>query len=445
MRNKLVSAWLVVSSVLVCLSAGPGHASPAEIARARALLDQGKAAEAYEILAPLEATLAGDVNYDYLLGIAALDAGRPDKATLALERVLAVNPDFAGARLDFARAYFALGNYPRAKTEFEIVLKLNPPATARVTVENYLSAIEQRAPIKRGGASGYIEALLGYDTNVNNAVSESQVFVPLFGTTLALSPTNIGTSDGYLGLGFGGQATQRLTPASSAYASADIKNRRHFDANEFDTINADLRTGVSTVHGASSYNVSLQLGRLYLDGQSNRNLFGLTAEWRRALSDKNQFGVFGQYSQLRYQDPEIEINDVNQALAGLGWVHVLGDGGRSALFGSIFGGAEQETNGRPDGDKRLGGLRLGMQLLTGSKQLFSASFGGQYGNFSEENLAFLVKRKDILYDINIGYTWHPAPNWSLRPQLVHSRNDSTVPIYEYTRTDFSLSVRRDFQ
>jgi tetratricopeptide (TPR) repeat protein len=445
MRNKLVSGWLMVSSILVCLSVGPGQASPTEIARARALLDQGKAAEAYEILAPLEATLAGDVNFDYLLGIAALDSGHPDKSTLALERVLAVSPDFAGARLDFARAYFALGNYPRAKTEFEIVLKLNPPATARVTVENYLSAIEQRAPIKRGGASGYIEALLGYDTNVNNAVSESQVFVPLFGTILALSPTNIETSDAYLGLGFGGQATQRLTPTSSVYVSADIKNRRHFDASEFDTINAELRTGVSTVHGADSYNVGLQLGRLYLDGQSNRNLLGLTAEWRRALTDKNQIGVFGQYSQLRYQDPTIEINDVNQVVAGLGWVHVLGDGGRSALFGSIFGGTEQETNGRPDGDKQLAGLRLGTQLLTGNKQLFSASFGAQYGKYSEENLAFLVKRKDILYDINVGYTWHPAPNWSLRPQLVHSRNGSTVPIYEYTRTDISFSVRRDFQ
>lgn len=445
MRNKLVSGWLVVSSILVCLSSGPGQASSTEIARARALLDQGKAAEAYEILAPLEATLAGDVNYDYILGIAALDSDRPDKATLALERVLAVNPDFAGARLDFARAYFALGNYPRAKTEFEIVLKLNPPPTARVTVENYLSAIEQRAPIKRGGASGYIEALLGYDTNVNNAISESQVYVPLFGTTLALSPTNIETSDGYLGLGLGGQATHRLTPATSFFVSGNIKNRRHFDVNEFDTVNAELRTGVSTVHGANSFNVGLQLGRLYLDGQPNRNLSGLTTEWRYALSDKNHIGVFGQYSQLRYQDPTIDVNDVNQVVAGLGWVHVLGGGGRSVLFGSIFGGTEQETNGRPDGDKQLGGLRVGTQLLTGNKQLFSASFGAQTGKFSEENLAFLVKRKDILYDINIGYTWHPAPHWSLRPQLVYSRNDSTVPIYEYTRTDISFSVRRDFQ
>ena len=432
-------------SVMLWTAAGACQASPAELARARSLVDLGQADEAYEILAPLEARLAGDVSFDYLLGIAALDSGRPDKATLALERVLTVNPDFAGARLDFARAYFALGNYARAKTEFEIVLKLNPPQTARVTIENYLTAIEQRIPAKRTGFSGYIEAQIGYDTNVNNSVAESEVFVPLFGATLTLSPTSVQIGDAYMGVALGGQASHHLTPTVSTYFAGDIKYRRNFDASEFDTLNAEVRTAVTAAQAANSYSLALQLGRLYLDGAANRNLLGLTAEWRRALSDKNQLGLFGQYSQLRYPDPAIDENDVNQMLAGVGGVHVLGDGGRSVLFGSVYGGTEQAINSRPDGDRRLLGMRLGTQLLTAHRHTFSASFGVQSGKFSEENLAFLVMRKDILYDVNMGYTWHPAPMWSLRPQLVYSRNDSNVPIYKYTRTDISLAVRRDFQ
>src|SRR5260221_6187151 len=92
---------------LALLAAGfPALAQQADIARAKALVDQGKPAEAYEILAPLEDKLSGDVEFDYLLGVAALDSGKPDRATLAFERVLAVNPNFAGARLDMARAYF---------------------------------------------------------------------------------------------------------------------------------------------------------------------------------------------------------------------------------------------------------------------------------------------------------------------------------------------------
>ena len=54
MRNKVAAVGLVLS-VLLWIAAGAGHASRPSFARARALVDQGKAAEAYEVLAPLEA------------------------------------------------------------------------------------------------------------------------------------------------------------------------------------------------------------------------------------------------------------------------------------------------------------------------------------------------------------------------------------------------------
>src|SRR5450759_1837094 len=67
---------------------------------AEALMKAGRPADAYNLLEPLEFERSGEVRFDYLIGIAALDSGKPDKATLAFERVLAVNPNYAGARLD---------------------------------------------------------------------------------------------------------------------------------------------------------------------------------------------------------------------------------------------------------------------------------------------------------------------------------------------------------
>lgn len=64
----------------------------ATLDEARRLLD-GKAAEqAYQLLAPLEDSRAGNPEYDYLLGVAALNAGRPKLAVFAFERVLSVQP-----------------------------------------------------------------------------------------------------------------------------------------------------------------------------------------------------------------------------------------------------------------------------------------------------------------------------------------------------------------
>ena len=72
--------------------------------RARLLLQQKNPQAAYRLLEPLESQRAGDPEYDYLLGIAALDSGERERAVFALERVLAVNPNHAQARAEIARA-----------------------------------------------------------------------------------------------------------------------------------------------------------------------------------------------------------------------------------------------------------------------------------------------------------------------------------------------------
>jgi len=71
--------------------------------KAKALLDQGKAADAFVLLEPQEGGRAGDITFDLLLGIAAVDSGQSTRAVFALERVLALQPDNARARAEIAR------------------------------------------------------------------------------------------------------------------------------------------------------------------------------------------------------------------------------------------------------------------------------------------------------------------------------------------------------
>jgi len=59
---------------------------------AKRLLSERRAKEAYELLLPQERARAGDLEFDYLLGIAANDAGEHERAVFALERVLAQQP-----------------------------------------------------------------------------------------------------------------------------------------------------------------------------------------------------------------------------------------------------------------------------------------------------------------------------------------------------------------
>jgi hypothetical protein len=71
---------------------------------ARARLNRRDAAGAYALLADAEMTRAGDARFDYLLGVAALDAGHVTRAIFALERVVQQHPGrHAGARRTRAR------------------------------------------------------------------------------------------------------------------------------------------------------------------------------------------------------------------------------------------------------------------------------------------------------------------------------------------------------
>src|SRR5688572_11334977 len=161
----MMKAWALVACALtLCAPAAAAQpATAADLTRAEALVREGRAAEAYELLLPKEAESAGDADFDYWLGISALEAGKPDKASIALERVLIVNPDFVGARLDLARAYFALGDYERARVEFKTVLEQDPPPAARETVERYLTEADLLARAKQRRWTAYLDATLGYD------------------------------------------------------------------------------------------------------------------------------------------------------------------------------------------------------------------------------------------------------------------------------------------
>jgi len=92
---------------------------------------RGALCDAYQLLEPHEDRLAGDIKFDYLLARSALETGRPSKASFIYERILAQEPNYVGVRLEMGRAYLALGDYARAKLEFETVMRFeNLPARA---------------------------------------------------------------------------------------------------------------------------------------------------------------------------------------------------------------------------------------------------------------------------------------------------------------------------
>src|SRR3954462_13656411 len=177
--------------------------------RAKRLLDQKKGQEAYELLLPQEGARAGNPEFDYLLGIAALEVGENERAVFALERVLAVQPNNHLARAEIARAYLEMGERDAARKEFETVRRQPIPEDAKVTIDRFLSAI---AASDITQVTGFVELGIGHDTNVNSATSTSQIALPVLGGIIATLNQNAQRrSDNFGALSGGVNVTHRLS------------------------------------------------------------------------------------------------------------------------------------------------------------------------------------------------------------------------------------------
>jgi tetratricopeptide (TPR) repeat protein len=94
--------------------------------RAHAALRAGRAATAERLLRALEAQFPGEVNCQWLLGVALLDQDKVAESVALLESVLARAPGFADARVDLARACRRAGRAAQAREEVRRVLATMP-------------------------------------------------------------------------------------------------------------------------------------------------------------------------------------------------------------------------------------------------------------------------------------------------------------------------------
>lgn len=447
MPPRLVGTWRTVAAVALCLiSMTCRIASCAEdvLPQAGELLRNGKAQEALYILQSHEDLRAGDPSFDYLLGVAALESAHPDLATLAFERVLAVDPGYAGARIDMARAYFMLKDYTRARAELDIAATQAPPENTRLVILKLQQAIEQALAARKTVTAGYAEWSLGRDTNVNSSGTRSQISIPaLGGLQVNLSPNNIGRHDFYNLAGAGAEIAHELTPALAVFAGTDLRYRSNVQEDTFDYKSADLHVGATLQHGPHLARLTLGGGRYYLDHQMNRDTTVSMLDYRYAVGSAQYLNLFAASNLYRFAEPVLSINNFNQNLLGAGWIRTIGNG-RGTAVAALFGGHEHDLNGRADGSKNIVGLRGVIQYSMRDGLDAFVSVMTQRGHYGAANAAFQVVRSDRQSEFTIGTNWQFADKWSLRPQILHSRNLSNIDIYEFRRTDLSLTLRRQF-
>ncbi|HEY6822542.1 MAG TPA: tetratricopeptide repeat protein, partial [Burkholderiales bacterium] len=210
-RGKLFR-WL---AALALFALAANAFAQSVVDRAKALLREGKAREAYELLEPAAGEL-NDAESSYLLGIAALDSGKSGLAVLAFERALGYDPTFAPARAELVRALIASGETDQARVELARLSPDQVPPQVREKLGALQRALAEAADVaqrRRSGLTAYIQGEAGYDSNINTGANSSTISIPLFGgatATLAQIFTKKGSA--FAGLGAGGIAFHEVAP-----------------------------------------------------------------------------------------------------------------------------------------------------------------------------------------------------------------------------------------
>jgi tetratricopeptide (TPR) repeat protein len=418
-------------------------AQDATLDRARALIQANQGPAAYQLLEPLEQQRAGNVEYDYLLGVAAIDAAQYTRAVFALERVLAVQPNHAQARAEIARAYFLMGENKAARQEFESVKQSRPPEAVAVTIDQFLNALDARERSRRSGLTAFLEAGFGLDSNANSATSASTFAIPgLGGLQFSLAPGAQEQDDKFFALSGGAFGRYALNNTWSLIGNATFDQRFNADHDEFDTGTLNGSAGVTRVDEVNEFTLAAQLQTYSVDGEQFRNAAGGVAQWRRNFTQRDQATAYLQYARLTY--PDAELRDADRIVIGGAWAHSYG--GLSAAFAGVYGGREEPIEDNvPHFGHDLWGVRIGGQIGFGSKFILSATASYENREYGGPDPFFLEERHDKEAQLRFAGSYLLDGNWTATAALTLVDARSNIVVNDYERTMLTASLRYDFR
>ena len=403
----------------------------------RKLVDAGQYEAAFTLGAK-HPDQAGNPHFDFLYGLAAVNANQRAKGVLALERHLLAVPANDRARLELAKAYFDMGDYTRARQEFEFVLRYSPPKEVQNNIQRYLDQMSSReAASAKVSSRVYVEWGGGHDTNVNAGTYNDAIL----GQPLAPDdPARAGKSL-FSQFMAGGQWFRRIDPALSVFGGADLDWKHNPSASEFNTQNLGGYMGFSVQKGPNQYKLSLSDGQMWVDGDAYRNTLSVTGEAvRYGVGDGYVLSGVAQYAELNYAD-DFEDSDANMVTLGGGVQRTLDALWRPTLGLNVSWAREENQNLRDWLSRDFVTARFTLAANPNPQLALSLGLSLTQSDFAEVDLAFGTTRRDQTAVVDAGINYLIDKHWMLRTDLQFTENRSNQDLYDYRRTLFGVRGR----
>jgi tetratricopeptide (TPR) repeat protein len=231
------------------------------------LADQSPASQSALVaaLTPLMTQCLQSAEYFALVGAAQMESGDLATALESLERALLLDPGNGAAQIDYAQALYLRGQLFSA-------LDLNRQILARTDLPPDIEAlVRQRDQLwqARTRQTGFqLDALVGYDDNLNGAPDPSQIALTLSGEPIILTLNSEfqAVAGRYLNLR-GGASHQRLAAGHRHNARVEIRGRMSQDSGS-DLLQLQSRYEFLRPRRSSSWMGSVAAGQLFFGGSA---------------------------------------------------------------------------------------------------------------------------------------------------------------------------------
>jgi tetratricopeptide (TPR) repeat protein len=431
--GRAAQSWAVI--VATTLLAVPAALAAAEdLDRAGGLVREGKYQQAYDLLLPSKDAHPDDAEFAYVLGRAALGAGRVEEAQALLERSLELRPDSVDAHLALGRALFAQGKYGQARLEFETVLQFdNLPQDLLTQVEIYDQAAEQYLD---GGSRltrfGYAETGFGgYRTNSTRGSTGGDQDSTFFNARV------------------GGGIDYLLSDGYALDANLDYRFRYHDESGVRN--DSDLRWRAAGSRSIGDDNLAAGFrGRVSYRGNGDyRNDYSIFTTYRHQIDEDDQLSFGAEVRRRRYPHGSLRARSRTTADANVGWTRVVNDQATFSMTGHV--GRNYATS-RPNGDSTIYGAIVDLDY-TFSDSLGWYIFGwwerdvfntDAYHFHPDEEDTVILRREDNLYEFGTSLVWSFGSGWTFRPEVLYIRDERNATNFNYSATEFWINVRKGF-
>jgi len=393
--------------------------------------------------------LLGDVHFDFLYGVAAISVGRVAEGLLALERHLSAVPANDRARLELARGYFLLGDYPRARSEFEFVLRYNPPAGVRATIADFLQAMQLRESAdRRASARLYAEVGLGHDNNVNGGTFRDAYTVGV--QSIVPDAASRQVADSLSQVAVGGQHQMRVSNRLTVFVGGDFDHRANFKQDAYNLTSAGVYVGFSQLSGPAQWRTTLSVNQLLVGGNRYRDSWQVGTEANLTFSQEQSLQAFGQFSWWRYAAPDRDRDARVTTLGAMFTQNMPAWWGNPSL--GVRGTFNQEDNQRlrPDYSKKGPLLRVFASISPLQRLRLSAGVSASRQDYQGPDIFYqlqgdprAVRRDDVVAaDAVANYTIDAL--WSVRADASWTITRSNQDLYDSSRKTLNVKLRYQF-